>query len=243
MEPVLVILMMVATCAVVVLLGFLGHKAERDRTAALAGVAGAQGWEFTAARDREFPRRFARFEVFTRGHSRSAFNTMHGAIELWGERVVFQMGDYRYSITRSTGKSSTTQTYKISYIVAMMPFPTPDVTIRPEGVLDSIAGALGFDDIDFEDAEFSRLFHVRGPDRRFAYDLCHPRMIEYLKEHYRGGPPILMRGGAICFHSDRRWEPGSFVPWVGAVREFLALWPSHLVRELASRAGGGDAVR
>ena len=243
MEPVVVILMVAAVAAVVIAVAMAEHRAERARTAAVAAVAAREGWEFAAEKDTGFPKRFGQFEVFTRGHTRSAFNTMRGAIEVWGERVSFQSGDYRYAITRSTGKTTTTQTYKISYIVALVPFAVPDVTIRPEGFLDSIAGALGFDDIDFEDVEFSKRFHVKSPDRRFAYDLCHPRMIEFLKERYASGPPIAIARGVICFFSDKRWEPEMFVRRAGAVREFFEMWPNHLVRDLASRAGGEGVAR
>ena len=47
-------------------------------------------------------------------------------------------------------------------------------------MLSKIAQALGYDDIDFESAEFSRTFCVRSKDRKFAYDVCHAQMIEYL---------------------------------------------------------------
>ena len=35
-------------------------------------------------------------------------------------------------------------------------------------------------DIRFESEDFSRKYHVTSADRRFAYDLIHPRMMEYL---------------------------------------------------------------
>ena len=38
-------------------------------------------------------------------------------------------------------------------------------------------------DIDFESAEFSRKFVVRSPDKKFAYDFCNARMIEYLLDN------------------------------------------------------------
>ena len=39
---------------------------------------------------------------------------------------------------------------------------------------------LGYDDIDFESIEFSKAFTVRSTDKKFAYDICHTRMMEYL---------------------------------------------------------------
>ena len=54
------------------------------------------------------------------------------------------------------------------------------LTIAREGVFSKIAQAFGYDDIDFESHEFSRKFCVRSKDKKFAYDVCNARMIEYL---------------------------------------------------------------
>ena len=56
----------------------------------------------------------------------------------------------------------------------------PELLISREGWLSKFAQFFGYDDIDFESAEFSRKFCVRSPDKKFAYDICHARMIEYL---------------------------------------------------------------
>jgi hypothetical protein len=39
---------------------------------------------------------------------------------------------------------------------------------------------FGYQDIKFESAEFSKAFSVRSPDRKFAYDVCNAKMMEYL---------------------------------------------------------------
>jgi hypothetical protein len=39
---------------------------------------------------------------------------------------------------------------------------------------------FGYQDIKFESAEFSKTFCVRSPDKKFAYDVCHAQMMEYL---------------------------------------------------------------
>jgi hypothetical protein len=39
---------------------------------------------------------------------------------------------------------------------------------------------FGYGDIKFESAEFSKTFCLRTPDKKFAYDACNAKMIEYL---------------------------------------------------------------
>jgi hypothetical protein len=38
------------------------------------------------------------------------------------------------------------------------PWPSPTLLVRPEGLLDKLAGIVGVDDIDFESSEFSKRF-------------------------------------------------------------------------------------
>jgi hypothetical protein len=49
-------------------------------------------------------------------------------------------------------------------------------------LLAKAAAALlgGEDEIKLESAEFSRVYCVRSGDKRFAYDVCNPQMMEYL---------------------------------------------------------------
>jgi hypothetical protein len=239
MAPVVVILMFLVVAAVMLVVAAHGQRLERERTAMLAALSAERGWAFAPAKDRRTPRDYRRFELFTRGHSRSAFNTMRGSIDVWTMPVRFQMGDYTYSITTSNGKSSSTRTYEVSYVLLELPFAgVPDLTIRPEGVLDSMAQALGFQDIDFEDVEFSRRFVVQSADKRFAYDLCHPRMIEFLKARMERDDALVIRDGAMCFWGRERWDAPTFVGWVATLHEFFGLWPSHVVRDL----GGAPAT-
>ena len=56
----------------------------------------------------------------------------------------------------------------------------PDLTIRRENLFTKVAEAFGYQDIKFESAEFSKTFLVRSPDKKFAYDVCNAKMMEYL---------------------------------------------------------------
>jgi hypothetical protein len=61
-----------------------------------------------------------------------------------------------------------------------MPAVFPDLTIRREGFFTRVAEVFGYQDIKFESAEFSKTFCVRSDDKKFAYDVCHAKMMEYL---------------------------------------------------------------
>ena len=138
------------------------------------------------------------------------------------------MGDFRYRVTQSTGKSSSTTTYRFSYLIVHLPYTAlPDLLIRPEGIFDKLAGAFGFDDIDFESSEFSRAFHIKSPDKRFAYDVVHPRMMDFL---LATRPPCIdIEQGRCCLSDGRKcWEPDEFKANLTWLERFLSLWPEHL---------------
>jgi hypothetical protein len=68
--------------------------------------------------------------------------------------------------------------------------------------LASLEEAVRPRDIDFESAEFSARFHVQSVDRRFAYDLLDPAMIEHFLA--KGSPPaVWIRGERIAIFQAR----------------------------------------
>ncbi len=230
----LLVVLIIAGIALVSLFGYLGWLAEKKRREALAAVADGLGWRFDPSRDRDHDDEYAHFEIFRRGHSRAAYNTLEGVLELDDLRWPAKMGDFTYKVTHHSGKSTSTQTYRFSYLILQMPYTSvPDLLLRREGMFDKIAGVLGFDDIDFESAEFSRRFHVKSSDKRFAYDVVHPRMMEFL---LAGDAPTVDIENRRCCLSDgnRRWEPEQFEQKLAWVRRFLDLWPDHVTTTLKS---------
>ena len=230
--PIILIIVAVLAIAVVVYLSYLAAKRRRE---ALAALAAELGWRFDPSKDRSHDDEYAHFEIFRRGHSRTAYNTLFGELEIYRRTCPAKMGDFTYKITTSTGKSTQTHTYRFSYLIVHLPFAgVPDLLIRREGMFDKLAGAFGFDDIDFESAEFSKRFYVKSPDKRFAYDVIHPRMMEFL---LAGDPPTVdIEAGRCCLSDGRhRWSPEEFGATLSWVIEFFDRWPDHVTAELQSR--------
>ncbi len=222
--------------AVIVGSAYACKKAQQRRDA-LAVLGADIGFRFVAARDRDHDDEYAHFEIFRQGHSRSAYNTLEGVLEIDGRPYPTKAGDFTYKITSSTGKTTTTTTYRFSYAILHLPFVgVPDLLIRKEGLLDKIASVIGFDDIDFESAAFSRRFLVKGPDKRFAYDIVHPGMIEFLMA---SPPPMIdIERGRVCLMvGERLWAPHEFGRTLRWARSFFALWPAHVIADLTTRAG------
>lgn len=235
MEKPLLILVFIAFAIVAMIVIYLSHLANQRRREALAALASKLGWQFDPHKDHSHDEEYAHFEIFRRGHSRAAYNTLTGRLTIDDRAFPAKMGDFTYKITTSNGKSTTTHTYHFSYLIVHLPFRgVPDLLIRCEGVLDKIAGVFGFDDIDFESAEFSRKFHVKCADKRFAYDVIHPRMMEFLLRNC--ATAIDIERGRCCLSDGRKkWEPEQFRAMLAWAETFFDQWPDHLTAELENK--------
>ena len=116
------------------------------------------------------------------GRDRYALNVFEGS---FNEHRV-SVFDYHYA-TRGDWwwpPKWTTHNY-VSILLVDLEKEFPELIIGPEGggLFKKIAEAFGGGDIDFESHEFSEQFDVRSKDKKFAYDFCNARMMEYLLQH------------------------------------------------------------
>lgn len=231
-----VILIVVVVVAAVIGAAVFARIAAKKRREALAALAAELGFAFDPDYDAGHDQEYAQFEIFRRGHDGYAYNTLTGSIEIDGRAFPCRTGDFTYKVTSGHGKNRRTTTYRLSYLICHLPFRfVPALLIRREHMLDKLAGAFGFDDIDFESSEFSRAFHVKSPDKRFAYDVVTPKMMEFL---LGSNPPVIdvERGACCVVDGTRRWEPAEFKARMAWVSQFFDLWPDHLTKELEGRA-------
>ncbi len=196
------------------------REARRKRMAAWAA---SQGYTFSA-RDTALPHRFRRFEPFGHGHGRGAHHVVQGAVA--GRRfAVFQ-----YEYTTGSGKNREHHVHRICAL--SMPYAAPDLSIRREGLHHKLFDALGGEDIDFESDVFSRRFWVKCRNRRFAYDIIHPRMMEYLLP--RAGYLWQWRGPELMLVDDGRIEPAAAQAMLQHATGFLQHLPRHLEAPVAA---------
>lgn len=163
--------------AIVIVVAILGAIAARKRREAMQALAARLGLSFSADRDFNLAAEYGFLDQLAHGSNRYAFNVLSGRYADQSVRVF----DYHYETysTDSKGRRQTQHHY-LSFFVLTLPQDFPELKISREGWLSKIAQAFGYADIDFESAEFSRAFCVRSPDKKFAYDICNPQMMEYL---------------------------------------------------------------
>lgn len=229
------ILIGVVVVALVAAAFYYSYLAAKRRREALAQLAVELGWRFAPDKDSSHDDQFACFEVFRSGHSRVAYNTLYGSTTIDSQTYDAKMGDFSYQVTTSNGKTTSTTTYHFSYLILELPFRqhVPSLLIRREGMFDKLKGMFGFDDIDFESAEFSRRFYVKSDDKRFAYDVVDPRMMEFLLD---SDPPIIdiENGFGLFCDGKRCWDPGQFRQALSWASQFFDSWPDHVKDSLSA---------
>jgi len=176
-----VVLIFAAFLALAVVVVYLSYLAAKKRREAMATYAAGRGWRFEA----EQPLLVDRFSgpPFGLGFGRRAYNVLYGSHD--GRDLV--SFDYEYKTQTSNGKQTTTHVHRFSVLGLSMGMFMPALSVDPENFLDRFVGRLTGNDIDLESDDFNRAFTVGCPDRKFASDVLHPQMMEFLLEHRQVG--------------------------------------------------------
>jgi hypothetical protein len=197
--------------------------AARKRREELLELATRLGLDFSAANNYGLADRFGFLDKLAQGSNRYACNVISGTYRQ-NPVLVF---DYHYE-THSTDSNGQTQTYHhyFSFFILLLPINFPELKITREGLLSKIAQALGYEDIDFESAEFSRTFCVRSKDRKFAYDVCNARIMEYFLANR--DLSLEIEGPALALAFDKRLSAAEIETDLNRLLEIRLRLPDYL---------------
>jgi len=165
---------------------------------------------------------YSQCSLFRCGEKRTARNVMHGRLD----GVDVKAFDYTFE----SGTGSFHQAYTLSCVILDTGYMFRFLMIRPERVADRISEAMRAEDIDFESDEFSRAFHVKSEDKKYAYDVIHARMMQFLLDAPR--LTVQLVGRSVIIYD---WSSFSAEGFRGAIafgREFLGLLPDYLTKEM-----------
>jgi len=216
-----IIIFFAALAAVVAVLIYRFYTASKRRDE-LALLAMKMGCEFHINDPFNIAMLYDGFDCISCGHDREASNVIVGRVD----NRDFKAFDCSYKT--SSGKSEAV--HRLSAIVLDTDVAFPGLLIRLESVFDRLAGAIGFDDIDFESDEFSRRFYVKSDDKKFAYDVIHEKMMEFLMADPRWGVQMLLR--SVMVYTGSTFTVEEFSAGIEFLREFMGLLPDYLWQTL-----------
>ena len=167
----------IAAVVVIAIVGAIYSAiAARKRREGLFELAQRVNLNFNPDPDYGLAERFAFLKKLAQGDNRYCYNVLSGTYQN-DDVLAF---DYHYQVTTHDKNGSHTTHYRFSFFISQMPAAFPDLTVRRENFFLKVAEVFGYQDIKFESAEFSKTFCVRSPDKKFAYDVCNAKMMEYL---------------------------------------------------------------
>ena len=174
--------------------------AAKQRREAFQRVALELGLEYTQ-RDRGTAHTYAFLDALAKGSNRYCANVLSGEFE----GLPASSFDYHYETYTHTKNGRQTHHHWFSVFAVHTGQDFPELRVYPEGLFQKLGQALGFDDIDFESAEFSRTYCVKSADKRFAFDVIHQRMMEWLLQNR----PLSLEyeGDCIAMWFGRRVKP------------------------------------
>lgn len=211
---------------IVVILILVGSWFEAERRRILGSWATSRGWIFLGTATDDMPDMQQRFDVLEQGRHRYAYNIAKGK---WQDREA-QAFDWHWV----TGSGKQTTTHHMSAVLVRSCLPLKPLLIRPEGFMDTLADLVGFRDIDFESAEFSRRFFVKAEDRRWAYDVIQPATMEYLL----AAPAFSlgMSGDWVLIWNGSQWDAAGRETALEHACAVLERMPAFLNRQQADRS-------
>jgi len=217
MEPSVIILIVIVIAGVIAFSIYAAAKRRKE----LHDWADSRGLNFDPGKSHDMDSRYVEFKCLNKGRNRYAYNIITGPLN---QREITAF-DYRYT----TGSGKNRKTHHLSAIIVVAPIPLEPLFIRREGFFDKVTEFFGADDIDFESAEFSRKFFVKSTNKKWAYDVIHQRMMEYLL----GAPwfSIQFSGDSIIAWNQRRFTTGDFQSAFGLIEGMIERFPEYLIKQ------------
>jgi hypothetical protein len=205
-----------------VILVILSIGAERKRNEELLALATSLNLQYSINDPFDIDSRQDWRKVFPIGHSREVNHMLYGRVDGCDLKAF----DYKYE----TGSDKDETTYHLSAVIFDTDMVFRTLVIRRETFGDRFAGAIGFNDIDFESEEFSRKFFVKSDDKKFAYDVVHQKMMQFLLENPGWDLHLISR--SLIFYNSRVFSPEQFATAISFGRQFLSLFPDYLKQQL-----------
>jgi len=166
----LVVLVILVGVAVLV----IRWQLHKRKVAAFRAFAAQRGWIYRE-RDRTLTERYLG-TPFGQGFGKDAEHVLAGQHRGRGLAAF----EYTYKERRGSGKDRRTVTYTNTVVALGTPAIRPTLELNREGIGRKLLGLVGIRDLQLESEEFNKSFHIRTEDDKFAYDVLHPRTMEWM---------------------------------------------------------------
>jgi hypothetical protein len=191
---------LLAILAVIVAVGVLvvRWQLHKRKVEAFRAFARQRGWLYQE-RDDGLTERYLG-TPFGEGFGKQARHVLSGVHR---ERT-FVAFEYVYKVSEGSGKNQRIETHHHTVVALSTPAARPTLQVTREGLGRKLLGLIGVRDLQLESEKFNDTFLLRTDDDKFAYDILHPRTMEWMLTD--------PRAVEIPFRFERAdllaWQPG-----------------------------------
>lgn len=211
-------LLVVVVAAGVLVVRWQLHK---RKVAAFIAFAASRGWVYRERDDALADRYLG--TPFGQGFGRKAEHVLAGPHR--GRSLV--AFEYTYKEQHGSGKNRRTVTYRNTVVALGTPAPRPTLEVSREGIGRKLLGLVGIRDLQLESEEFNKSFRIRTEDDKFAYDVLHPRTMEWMLADQR------------CRDQPFRFERADLLTWrQGSVDPHSVVWMLDYLCDVLDRVPG-----
>lgn len=158
---------------------YIQYTLRQKKIAALRKFAGERGLNFVE-RDDNWAHQFSG-HPFGEGFARRAEYVVHGRFRD-REIVAFE---YIFKTERGSGDDRETETHHYMVVSIGLPAARPMLQVSRENVGWKLLGSVGFKDLQLESEEFNKRFRIKTDNNKFAYDVLHPRTMQWMMDDHR----------------------------------------------------------
>jgi hypothetical protein len=205
--------------AVMIGLGIVAirYHQEKQRTEQMQAVAERLDFSFSPETAPDLLGELGHLDLFSKGRSRKIRNMLRREIH----DIQVTLFDYRY--TTGSGKHSHTHDQTV-VLFETDRLRLPFFVLRPEGFFHKLAGAFGYQDIDFEaHPVFSEIYLLRGYDETGIRALFREEALCYYTRHEN----LCTEGDRqklVFYRANRRVDPGWMEDFLEQGMDVLSLF-------------------
>lgn len=248
------ILFILVVSVLLIIWQLAGRRSKCGREERLRAWADTLGLRFETEPDVVPEAPYRQFSIFRHEGEQTRLLTIFGQqdVVIGGHTCACEliMGDI-HQVDDGSGELSIPLWYRLmsesdargfSYLLLRLPFDAvPSVRIRHRRGSGGFGVVVGWDLLLTEWARFNRKVQVASRDKRFASNLIANRMMEFLIDHPSW--PMTIEGGWIMMtDTQSKWTTTEYRRTLEWMREFLNLWPEHLVDTMSGRSSRMDSM-
>lgn len=192
-------------------------------------VAQQRGWQYQRSDNRVLGR-FKGDPFDNHGRHRTAQHVFTGQ----HRGRPFTCFEYKYQVVKhnSSGSNSNTrrtETYYFQIFSIDTPAPRPTLQVSKENIGSKMLDFVGVRDLQLESVEFNKTFKIKTEDDKFAYDVLHPRTMEWMLQDQRAQEtPIRFEGNGLVTWRRGKFELEAMEPRLDYLCEFVDRVPEFV---------------